>query len=171
MGGPRECQERSEDGLDGAILPTQRLAVLGAVVAFLVGKALSNGASNAQIVNCDSHHNFDDANAGENANGFGVATAMRTTTLAASRSLPRRHRGRGTAQGGWRTTGKRLPAPQANQRAHRQGRGRWPALPGSRPRPGRVRGGSLVLPTWVRRTRCRGRRCLRRRGRRRAGRR
>jgi hypothetical protein len=37
-----------------------------------MGLVVSNGASYATILNCDSHHNFSAANGGENADGFGA---------------------------------------------------------------------------------------------------
>jgi hypothetical protein len=43
-----------------------------------MGLVVSNGAANALILNCDSHHNFDDANAGENADGFGAKSNVGT---------------------------------------------------------------------------------------------
>ena len=46
-----------------------------------MGLVVSNGASNALILNCDSHHNFDDANAGENADGFGAKSNVGTGVI------------------------------------------------------------------------------------------
>jgi pectate disaccharide-lyase len=46
-----------------------------------MGLVVSEGATNALILNCDSHHNFDVENAGENADGFGAKSNLGEGTI------------------------------------------------------------------------------------------
>jgi hypothetical protein len=46
-----------------------------------MGLVVSNGASKVLILNCDSHHNFDEANNGENADGFGAKSNVGTGVI------------------------------------------------------------------------------------------
>lgn len=46
-----------------------------------MGLVVSEGASNALILNCDSHHNFDVENNGENADGFGAKSNLGEGTI------------------------------------------------------------------------------------------
>jgi hypothetical protein len=46
-----------------------------------MGLVVSEGATNALILNCDSHHNFDVANNGENADGFGAKSNLGEGTI------------------------------------------------------------------------------------------
>jgi hypothetical protein len=46
-----------------------------------MGLVVSEGATNALILNCDSHHNIDVENNGENADGFGAKSNLGEGTI------------------------------------------------------------------------------------------